>query len=187
MARVALSVAAALLLPPAAARAAAPDLTGTWQKSPASALERYAITPGGASQFAVACLDSCGWRRANITAVDAVNLQVVFDNGASHGGSLAASGASIAWADGSGWARMRPAGDAIVVHVSPSVHMDPGWMDTETTLYRTLFKPSIANVTAALLANPNRTHVPEVRCLAARAAAWRQVAPGCSLVLSGPA
>ena len=35
-------------------------------------------------------------------------------------------------------------------------------MDTEVFLYRTLFKPSIQNVTAALLSNPNRTHVPEI-------------------------
>ena len=96
---------------------AAPDLTGPWQKSPASALERYTIAAAGPALFAVTCVDSCGWKHANISALDAVNLHVVFDNGANHDGALSSTGASIAWADGSGWARMRPAGDRIVVHV----------------------------------------------------------------------
>ena len=146
--------------------ASAVDLSGLWQKSPASALERYNIDLAGVMTFNATCVDSCGWMHATITvAADNTSLHVAFDNGANHGGTLASNGAAIAWADGSGWVRMRPAGDKIIVHLCPSVHMDPGWMDTLSVLYSTLFKPSISNVTAALLANPNRTHVPEIAVL----------------------
>ena len=63
------------------------------------------------------------------------------------------------------WCRVRsikPATGKVVVHVCPSTHMDPGWFQTADQLYEDLFKETITNVSAALLANSNRTFLAEI-------------------------
>ena len=166
-----LAAALALVLTTAAAAfiSLTPDLSGAWALQ--GSTEDYAITASSnSSLFDVTCgpRGPCtAWKTANITVVAGDALFIRFDSGASHGGTLSASGTAMTWADDSVWSRLRPANATLTVHVCPTSHEDPGWFQTLDELYETLFRWTISNVTAALSADPRRTFVPEISVIVA--------------------
>ena len=78
-------------------------------------------------------------------------------------GTLSQDDRTLTWRQGGSWKRVVvPASGPVTVHVCPSTHMDPGWMQTVDQLYESLFKMTVTNVSAALVANPQRTFLAEI-------------------------
>ena len=138
-----------------------PTLTGQWILI-ASYLEGYHVQPSSTTFYTVTCNEgTCtAWKTANITVFDDIHVQVHFDSGLIHNGTLDSTADEITWSDGSQWI-LEPTG-TVNIHVVPHSHTDPGWLDTVYDLYNNSVRQIYSQVTQALLENPKRTYGTEI-------------------------